>query len=299
MKRTILCLISCLALLGLSGCKFLFKSPTLEKVHDLKVVSIDPDEAKLELTLSVHNPNCYKLKLDRMDVVLLNHNREPIGDAVLKQGVEIPKKRSNALAFSISLDTRSTVRMVNYSDQKVFLYISGVGEGRVAGVKKKFEFEEPYEIDIREQLEQVVSSFKADSQDMFVLKRSYISRVGLTESQVSVDFIILNPYGLKFTLESFPATITIGGKEAGRGDLANALSFDEKVYSHEGTMVFSISNLKAILNIAKGALNGEVGYQVDGRVKIRAYGLDVDRPFTYKDKIVINITDEILKLIGI
>jgi len=298
MRKVFNCLLVCLAVLSLTSCKFLFKSPKIEKIHDVKVVSIDPDKIRLELALSVLNPNRYKLRLNDMSVDLLNKNRERIGTAFLARAVEIPGRKANALDFTITLDTRPTVKLVNYSDQKVFVYIAGNGSGKVLGTRQAFMFEEPYEIDVREQLRQVLSTFKANGDDIFKIKRSYLGKVGITETQVLVDFIVLNPYGLKFTLEDFPANITIGKAETGSGNLDKVLSFDERVYSREGTMIFRVNNLKAIYNIAKGAINGEVSYRVDGQMKINAYGIDIEEPYAYKDLITISITDDIIKLLA-
>ncbi len=298
MRKVFNCLLVCLTVMGLTSCKFLFKSPRMEKVHDVKIVSIDPDKIRLELSLSVLNPNRYKLKLNSMNIELLNKNREQIGTATLSRAVEIPGRKANALDFEITLDTRPTVRMVNYSDQKVFVYIAGTGTGKVLGTNQKFSFEEPYEIDIRDQLQKVLSSFKADGEDIFRVKRSYLGKVGITETQVLVDFIVMNPYGLKFSLDDFPATITIGNAETGSGNLSKALSFDERVFSREGTMLFKVNNLKAIYNIAKGAINGEVSYRVEGQVKINAYGIEFQKPYAYKDLITISITDDIIKLLA-
>ncbi len=297
MKKTLVLILSLLALLGLSSCKFLYRSPKVEKVHELKVASIDPDKIKVELSLRVLNPNRYKLTLTDLEVDLLSKNREKIGAAKLSRPVEIPAKKSNALDFDLTLDTRPTVKLVNHSQQKVFVYVGGMGQGKVGCSKQKFSFEEPFEIDIKEELQNSIGSFQVSGEDIFKIKRSYMGKVGITESQILVDFLILNPYGFKFSLEDFPSSITIGNAESGSGNLDKALHFDEKVYSREGTMVFKINNLKAIYNIAKGAINGEVNYRVDGEVKIRAYGVEFEKPYSYRDLITISITDEILKLI--
>ncbi|MFO8144222.1 MAG: hypothetical protein R6T89_00610 [Candidatus Syntrophosphaera sp.] len=291
MQKPIYILTVCFALMVLSSCSMLFKTPRLEKVHGVDVLTIDPDKTVVDVSLSVNNPNFYKLVLDDLDVLLLDKNRNRIGMVALKQAVEIPKKRSNALDFQISLDTRRTVKMVNHSDQTVYIYISGEGRGKVLGIGKNFNFEEPFEIDIKKELENVVSGFKADGQDIFKIKRSYIGKMGLAKSSIGVDFIILNPYGLQFTLSGFPATIRIGGRDCGSGDIAEPLSFDETVYSREGTMTFRISNWNTVVNAVKGAFKGEIEYRVDGNVQIGAYGMDIDQPFSYSDKIYVNLAD--------
>jgi len=291
MKNILHIILLVVSLASLTSCKLFFKSPVIEKVHDIRVVSIDPDKTVLELSISVHNPNRYKLRMNKLDVDLLSKNREKIGSASLKAMVEIPKKKSNALEFRISLDTRSTIKMINHSDQKVFLYVCGKGSGKVLGSTKVFDFEEPYEVDIQEQLQKVITAFQADGKDIFLVKRSYVSKVGFTESQIRVDFIIMNPYGLEFTLSKFPSTINIENKESGTGYLERSLYFNEKIYSQEGSMIFKINNWKSIINAVKGAINGEIGYEVKGKVQVDAYGLKIERPFTYRDEIAINISE--------
>ena len=41
----------------------------------------------------VNNPNCYKLKLDKLEVELLNKDRDKVGYANLEKVVEIPKRQ--------------------------------------------------------------------------------------------------------------------------------------------------------------------------------------------------------------
>ena len=42
MRKALYCMLICLAMLGLGSCKWFFKSPKVEQIHDIKVVSIDP-----------------------------------------------------------------------------------------------------------------------------------------------------------------------------------------------------------------------------------------------------------------
>lgn len=288
--------LACLALmmLGTASCKFLFKKTVVEKIHDVKILAINPDKTELEVAISVKNPNCYKLVVNSMEINLLNREREKIGTARLLKKVEIPKKKSNALNFLISLDTRPAVRMLNHSEQKLFMYLGGEGVGRVMGVNKRFEFEEPYELDFKSKLQDVMAGFDAKGQDIFVLKRSYVEKVGLAETSLKIDFIIMNPYGLKFTLQGFPAAIRIGGKEVGKGNLLEPLAFDETVYSREGSMVFKVSNWKSIVGAVKGALQGEISYEVGGDVDISGYGMRFTRPFDYDGTISVNLSEILL-----
>lgn len=291
MNKIITLLLISFSLSGLGACNFLFKQPTLEKVHEVKLLALNPDAITLDLTLSLLNPNRYQLTLKELDIDLLNRDRERIGAASLQQEVVIPKRKSNVLNFRITLQTRPTVKMVNRSDQQVYVYIAGQGRAKVLGFNKNFDFETPYEIDAREHLQAMMAGFQVGGEDIFVVKRSYVSKVGLTESQIRVEFLILNPYGLEFRLKAFPATITLGGKEAGSGDLEAGLVFDETVFARAGTMVFKVNNWKTVVNAVKGVLNGEIAYQVRGEAQIEAYGMKLSSPYNYQDQININLSE--------
>lgn len=287
-----LCLLIMLA--TLSSCKWVFKKPVVEKIHDVKVLSITPDKIELELAISVKNPNAYKLKLNQMSIDLLSKDRERIGKAELNKAVEIPKKRANALHFKVSLETRPTTRMISRSGQSVFFYVSGKGEGKVLCVHKKFEFEEPYELDMREHLEDLIPRFESGGANLFQLKRSYVEKLGITETKVNVDFILLNPFGLSFRLVGFPAEIYINDKIAGSGNLANQLNFDENVYSRDGSMQFKVSNWKSIVGAVKGAVKGEIRYRVQGTVIIDAFGMEIRKPYSYMGSVPVSVSDYLM-----
>ncbi len=282
-----------LTLLSISGCR-LFKQPTLEKIHDVKILKLGVDKIELELSISIHNPNCYKLKLDKLDVDLLNKDRGKIGSAQLQKMVTIPKRKSNALYFKVLLDTRPTAKMISVSNQSVYFYISGHGHGKVLGFGKKFEFEEPYELDLKKYLEELIPRFEAGGENIFKLKRSYIKEVGLTQVDFAVDFLLMNPFGLGFNLKGFPAEVWLGTTKVGNGNLASQLRFDENIHSKDGSMIFKISNFKSLWSAIKGAVKGEIPYTVKGTVIIDAFGMEIRKPYQYSGIVPVNLSEFIL-----
>jgi LEA14-like dessication related protein len=140
MRKLACCLLLILAALGLSSCRWLYQQPVLEKIYEIKVVSINAENTVLDLSISVRNPNHYKLTVITLDVNLLNSDREPLGSADLTKHVLIPRQKSNALYFRLVLDTRSAVKLLNHSGRKVWLYVSGSGTGKVLGAYHAFTF---------------------------------------------------------------------------------------------------------------------------------------------------------------
>lgn len=281
-------------LLILSSCK-MFKKPTVERIQDIKVVSINPDKSVVNVSLIIKNPNCYKIKLDQLSIELLNKDRGKVGTAALAKDVLIPKKASVNLNFNVELDTRPVVKMVSSLDQKVQLFIVGRGHGKALGTGRNFGFDEPYELDLKAHIESLLTKFTASGQGLFKLQRTSVEKVGLGETELHVSFIILNPYGFTFNFKGFPAEIYIKNKLVGKGNLQNQLYLDESIYSKEGVMVFKLSNVKSVLGAIAGMFKGEVAYTVKGKVMIDALGMEVNRPYNYNGSIPLSIWDLLLK----
>lgn len=278
----------------LSSCR-LFIKPSLERVHDIKIVSINPDKSVVNVSLIVHNPNKYKIKLSKLDLEILNKDRARVGTASLAKAVEIPKKASINLDFKVELDTRPVVKMVSSIDQKVQFFIVGKGQGKAMSLGRSFSFDEPYALDLREHLETLLTKFSASGQSLFKIQRTSVERIGFGETEIHVNFIILNPYGFSFNLKGFPAEIYIKDKLVGKGNLQNQLGFDESIYSKEGVMIFKISNFKSVLGALGSVFKGEMDYTVKGKVKVDALGMEVERPYSYKGSIPLNMWELLLK----
>ncbi|MDY0151652.1 MAG: hypothetical protein RBS43_05215 [Candidatus Cloacimonas sp.] len=277
----------------LSSCK-IFVKPTVEKIRDIKVVSISPDKSVVEISLIVRNPNPYKIRLSKLDIELLNKDRGKVGVAALHKEVEIPKKASMNIDFRVELDTRPVVKMVSGLDQKVQFYVHGSGHGKALGMGKNFSFDEPYELDLKEHLENLLSKFSASGQSLFKIQHTSVEKVGIGETELHVNFMILNPYGFSFNFKGFPSEIYLNGKLAGKGNLQNQLRFDENIYSKDGVMVFKLSNLKSILGAVTGVFKGEIAYTVKGKVMIDAMGMQIDRPYEYKGSLPLSLWELLL-----
>ncbi|MDD4309801.1 MAG: hypothetical protein PHO32_05430 [Candidatus Cloacimonetes bacterium] len=290
MRNSIIIIALLAILLSLSSCK-LVKKPTVEKVRDIRVVSISPDKSVVNVSLIVNNPNGFKIRLSKLDIEVLNKDRGKVGMATLTKEVEIPKKAAVNIDFKVEMDTRPTVKMVSSLDQNVQFFVIGNGYGKALGMGRKFSFDEPYELDLKEHLENLLSKFSAGGQNLFKIQRTSVEKVGIGETELHVSFMILNPYGFTFNFKGFPAELYINNKLAGKGNLQNQLSFDENIYSKDGVMIFKLSNLKSVLGAVSGVFKGEMEYAVKGKVIIDAMGMEVNRPYEYKGSVPLSLWD--------
>jgi LEA14-like dessication related protein len=280
-----------LALLVLvtSSCRMLFKSPQVQKIQDLKVESISVDHSKLKLSIIVHNPNSYDIRLSRLKLDLLDMNREKVGEASLQKEISLPGKKGINLEFDLSIQTRPMIRMISSINHDLQFFVAGKGEGKAMGISKSFEFEQPYSVEIKAELMDRIPSMSAGGQDLFKLLRTYVDDYGFSSSVLKADFILINAYGFSFKFKGFPADIFIAGKKVGSGDLENAMTFDENVFYQEGSMVFQLANLRSVWEAVKGAFKGDVNYTVKGTILIDAMGMELSAPYEYCGSVPISV----------
>lgn len=293
MKKYLLFILPLLLLL--SSCKMLFKTPAVEKIQNVKLLSFSPDRTEVQISVIVHNPNNYEIRLNRLKLDLLDKNRFRVGSAEMTNTIDLPKKKSINVDINVKLLTRPLIASVGNIQHDVQFFIAGKGDAKAMGISKRFEFEEPYSLSLKEYLQNSIPSFSAGGQDVFKLTRTYVGEIGLGKTSLNSDFILMNPFGFSFNFKGFPAKIFIDGKEVGRGQLKNQLNFNENVFYKEGTMVFELSNLKSIVGATKGAFKGEISYSVQGTIVLDAMGMELKNPYEFSGVIPVSIWDLLLK----
>lgn len=290
MKKNIQLLVLLLLLLSLSSCR-MFKKPTIERIHDLRIVSMTPDNTSVLISVQVNNPNSYKLILKELNLKLLDRDRAEVGTATMNNRIMIPGRRSTNIDFTVQLETRKAARMISHTDQVLFFYIVGEGKGKALYMNKSFSFEEPYELNLHDYLSDLVSRFNVGTENLFRLQRTQIVDWGLTSTDVHSNFILMNPYGFSFVLSSFPGEVYINDRLVGTASLVRPLHFTEDVYSREGTLLLRVQNFRAILNALGGVLRGEIPYRVRGTVNINAFGMEISKPYEYRGTVPFDISE--------
>lgn len=290
-----------LILLSLCSCKLIFKQPEVVKIQDLKIAEINIDNSKLELSVIVKNPNGYPIKLQELELQMLDPNRMKVGEAKLKKEISLPAKKNVQVDFVVNIQTRPMIHMVSSINKDLQFFIALKGKGKAKAFSKSFEYEQPYSISIKEylpkllpNLERMMSGTSGD-QPLFKLLRTYVDEYGLSKTSLMTDFILINPYGINFRIKGFPAEVFIGGKSIGKGNLKKELVFDQNVFYRDGSMVFQVSNLKSVVGAVKGVFQGGIDYEVRGTILIQVMGTDLEVPYNYIGVIPISIWELLLK----
>jgi LEA14-like dessication related protein len=319
-----------LILLGLvvllSSCA-LFKAPEFERLNEVQLRDLTADHTKLNLSVVISNPNWYAITVKKLDIEVFNKNREKLSDIVMTQPLKIEKHAADTVYFEIQLDTRKVAKILSYSAQKVEFIIKARAHARVFGISKLVRIEQTEEVNFTKILEDLLPSIPAEIElpliqakakknggkdskllirdpdikpagssplkpDLFKVVKTSVTDIGLKESELTIKFQLLNPYGLAFTLLDFPAEIWINNKKTGRGKLAKPVVFNEITVSSEGEMVFTLNNVNSVL-LASGALmNKDMNYRVEGTLMVEGFGTSISKPFRFKGTVEIGKKDK-------
>ncbi len=312
--------------LMLSACS-LFQAPKFEHVRDVQLKDLTPDHSTLNLSIVISNPNWFSITVKSLDVEVMDKTRDRIGKIVMTQPLRIEKHAADTVYLEISADTRKVASLVSHTSQKVEFIVRPVIVAKVFGVTKKVTIEQPQEVNFTKILEELLPTIPSNitiptirtdelktkgknrklvvkdpklikttsspsKPDIFKVMKTSITDIGLKETELTVKFMLLNPYGVSFTFRDFPAEIWIDNKYAGKGKLAKPIMFDENVFNHEGELIFELNNFNSFILASKALIKKDMDYKVNGTLMAEGFGTTINKPFTFQGTVEIGKKDK-------
>ena len=317
MKRYILFLL--LIPFLLSACS-IFKTPKFERVNNVELKDLTADHTNLDLSIVISNPNGYSITVKSLDVEIMDKTRDRMGLVTMTKPLEMRKNSADTVYFEIQMDTRKVAKIVSHSSEKVEFIVRAQAVAKVFGVTKKVTKELPNELNFTKILEEMLAKIPSDydiptiktktgkhivrdpkitpsdgsaaKPDIFKIMKTSITDFGLKETELTVKFIMLNPYGLSFVIRDFPSDIWVNEKYAGKGKLNKAIMFNENVFSAEGELVFDLNNFNSLLLAAKALVKKDMNYNVSGTLLVDGFGTNISKPLRFKGIVEIGKKDK-------
>jgi LEA14-like dessication related protein len=305
--KKLLIILPVLSLL-LSSCA-LFTAPKFERVHSVKLLELTADQTRLNLSLVISNPNSYAIGLKTMQVTVMDKNRDKLGIIELAEPVSIVKNAADTLYLEINLETRRVTKLISHEASSLDLIIRAEAVAKAFGITKKLTIEQKQQINLTEILEKALPEIPGQikiptisaraknpksqvvilpdnnssplEKGLFQVIKTKITDVGLKETELTVSFTMLNPYGIAFTLIDFPAEIWINDRYAGKGMLQKPIRFSEDVAKNEGALVFTLNNYNSLLTASKALLKKDLSYRVEGTLKAAGFGTTIEKQFRF------------------
>jgi len=210
----------------------IFKAPVFERLDQVELKDLNADHTSLDLSLVISNPNWYSITVKTLDVEITDKESNKLGDIVMTQPLKIGKHAADTVYFDILLDTRKVTKLVSHSAQNVEFVVKAKALAKVFGISKRVKFEKPQSVNFTKILEQILPTIPGEIEiptvstakkrvvisdpnqktspikmDIFKVMKTSITDFGLKETELTVKFLMLNPYGLSFTIKDFPSDI--------------------------------------------------------------------------------------------
>ncbi|MBM4400053.1 MAG: hypothetical protein FJ041_06985 [Candidatus Cloacimonetes bacterium] len=304
----------------------LFKEPKFERLNQIELKDLTPDQTNLDLSIVISNPNWYTITVKSLELEVTDKNNNRLGTIVMTQPLKMQKKSVDTVYFEIGLETRKVAKIISQSAKKVEFTVNATAVAKVFGISKQINLEQKQEINFTKVLENLLPTIPSEYElptihtdtiksskgkkllvkdpklepiknmpkapDLFKVIKTSVSDIGLKETDLTVKFMMFNPYGLSFILWDFPADIYVNEKFAGRGKLKNPIFFKENVVSYDGELVFSLNNFNSILLASKALVKKDMNYVVDGTLQVEGFGAKISKPFKFKGTVEIGKKDK-------
>jgi LEA14-like dessication related protein len=296
MKKPIPIIINVVLLLLMSltftSCK-IFKQPTITN-GDISLVKLTIDDTELMLPLLANNENGYKVVLEDLDIKIMNESKQLIGYIEPVDQVTLVPKDTTEIDLKIHMETRKVAKTITHAKDNIVFLIQGTTHAKALGVAKNVKFEKRIEMPLKEYLTKAVneggnnaaaSSNTISGGDFIRIMKTKMEYLSFNETQFSVHFMLFNPYGLSVKLTSFPTTIKLNDREAGKGNLRQQLVLTEDTFKTEGDIIFTMDNWKTIGSSLRSALTQELTYECIGNINFNVAGIDLSKPIDFTGKV--------------
>lgn len=304
----------------------IFKAPDFERVQEVQLKDLTIDLTKLNLSIVINNPNWYGITVKSLDIDVMDKSRNKLGNIVMTKHLKISKHAADTVYFEILMDTRKVARLLSYSSDKVEFIVKATALAKVFFISKKIHYEQPNEINFTKILENLLPGIPSEFEiptihtttkktttktrkyvvrdpdikpvnsspvkpDIFKVIKTSITNVGFKETELTIRFAVLNPYGFAFKIRDFPSEVRINDKLAGKGKLAKPIVLNENVMSADGELIFDLNNFTSILLTSSALAQKDMNYIVTGNLLAEGFGIKVSKPFKFKGTVQIGKKD--------
>ncbi len=311
----------------LLGACSIFKAPNFERVNQVQLKDLTIDRTKLDLSIVINNPNWYGITVKTLDIDVMDRDRNKLGNIVMTQPLKISKHAADTVYFEILMDTRKVAKLLSYSSDKVEFIVKATAKAKVSCISKTIRYEQPNHINFTKIIEDLLPGIPTEYEiptihtntkkpntkdkkyifsdpnakpagnapikpDIFKVAKTSVTDIGFKDTELTIKFMLLNPYGFAFTIRDFPSEVWINDKLAGKGKLAKPIIINENVMSADGELVFKLNNFNSILLVSTALVKKDMDYNVKGNLIAEAFGLKVSKPFKFRGTVEIGKKDK-------
>ncbi len=258
-------------------------APEITGTGKTEIVSIEKDTAVFDITVFYLNKNSVSAGLSSLNLDIY-YNDSLLGTAKSLSKIELQPRTPGSFSLRANLKTPMLANLISEKQDTVIFILKGIAAADFGAVKIPLPVNHELVVPLRKNLDSLYMD-ALSNEKLITVKNAEIKSIGFTQSELRINFLISNPYGLDITLKDYPSSVYINDSYSGAGSIENELKISGKSENASGVFIFRLENLPASVNILKGLFNGSIGYYVKGTLKLETSGALIELPFTYKGKI--------------
>ncbi|GBD89138.1 late embryogenesis abundant protein [bacterium BMS3Abin03] len=259
-------------------------APEIVGVKKSEIIEFNNKEIKLSIIVSAKNKNDFNINVEDMFVYIVN-NTDTIGNAERKEKFSIESRGTADIDFSSMLITDKILKLLSEGIDTLNLKLIGNATANLGFISLPVDIDVMFKVMVKEQLAGAIERDTKDSK-IIEVKSAGLKKLSLGESVVDVEFVIMNPYGIEFSVKEYPSTIFINGKESGSGNITGEIQVKKTGTGSAGIVSYKLSNSKTLTSLFNSLFSRKLEYETVGNLLINILGYDIQFPYRMKGVLI-------------
>lgn len=254
-------------------------SPDIKEVKNLSIKKITNTIIELNVKVAAENSSIFGYDIKKMSLYVI-HNQDTIGTIVSDTTISFPSRSEIEFELPIILETKKVAHLLEKDIDTIKLNMIGTASVKLFLFNFDTDINVPFNLRLKESIFNTIQE-DTNQEKIIEVKTARISKIGLTKSQLLIDFEMKNPYEVNFTLSDYPSEVYINNKLAGEGSLQTPISADTTNLLNEGTFVFDLDNIDTITSLVGSIFKGKIEYTTKGTLVLEILGYKVKIPYSF------------------
>lgn len=254
-------------------------TPEIKEVKNLSIKKITNSQIELKVKILAENSSIFSYDIRKMSLNVL-HEKDTIGIINSDTTISFSYKSQNEFDLAITLKTEKVAELLQKDIDTIKLNMFGTAKIKLLFFEFDNKINVPFNLPLKESIFNTIQE-DTNEEKIITIKSTRISKVGVTKSQLLINFQLTNPYDIDFTLIDYPSQVFINNNYAGEGSLQYPISVDTLNKTNDGTFVFDLNNFDTITSLFSSIFKGKIEYTTKGTLLLEILNYKVRIPYSF------------------
>jgi len=213
------------------------------------------------------------------------HNKDTIGIAKKDEMIQLSALDTAAINFYAVLNTQKFIKSVSGKGDSLKLRMVGTANTDLGLFTIPIDIDLEYSFNAKKNISQLVEK-DVQIEKLIKLEGGKLKYLGTSESVVEVEFKVQNPYAIDFRVEGYPSKIFINDKDAGSGDIKDAIEIEKNGKDKKAVSVYKLDNVKTIASLFGSIFTRKLIYRTTGTLLIDILGYKLQFPYSFNGELI-------------